>query len=368
MHVIVIGAGILGLSVSHHLVKRGIEVTAIDRIGPAALASSTTFACINYFNYWQEPYFTLRRNSIDYARELAAQLDISQWLHLQGTLRWGETPDSWEKLERSVKALLERGVQVESFSPADVRRHLEPDLNVDGIARDIVRIPNEGWMDGAPFVGGLLAAAQASGRFNWKCARVTGLQTRTDSVTVRTDHGAIDGDVVVLAAGVDTGSLAAMLGMHLSVKSDPGTLFVSHYLPSKLSHTCYAGHLHFRPDGAGRIMAGHHGGEFPSGCTPGMEAQLIAEQLSRRVPALRNLPPHAVLVGMRPVPEDGLPVLGFIREQPRAYVFTCHSGMTLGCYLGKLASQEILGDPVKQLSPYRPERFGAATAAAEAPL
>src|SRR5687768_9570593 len=135
MHVIVVGAGILGLSVSHHLLSRGVKVTAIDRIGPAALASSSTFACINYCNYWQEPYFTLRRNSIEYARELAAQLGVSQWLNLQGTLRWGETPDGWNKLDRSVNALLERGVRVESFSPAHVQRRLEPDLNLDGIAR-----------------------------------------------------------------------------------------------------------------------------------------------------------------------------------------------------------------------------------------
>ena len=367
MHVIVVGAGILGLSLSHHLVNRGVKVTTIDRIGPAALASSATFACINYFNYWQEPYFTLRRNSIDYARELAAQIGVSQWLHLEGTLRWGETPDSWNKLDHSVNALLERGIRVESFPPADVKRYLEPDLNLDGIAHDIVRIPNEGWMDGAPFVGGLLSSAQASGRFSWKCTRVSGLKARADSVTVLTDQGEVEGDVVALAAGVDTGSLAAMLGMHIPVKADPGALFVSHYLPSKLNHTCYAGHLHFRPDGAGRIMAGRHGGEFPPGCSPGMEATLIAEQLSRRVPALRNLPPQAVLVGIRPVPEDSLPVVGWLREQPRAYVFTCHSGMTLACYLGKLASQEILGDSVKQLAPYRPERFGQFTPVTEVP-
>ena len=368
MHVIVVGAGLLGLSLSHHLLARGVKVTTLDRIGPAALASSSTFACINYFNYWQEPYFTLRRNSIEYARELAAQLGVSQWLHLNGTLRWGETPESWEKLDHSVNALLERGVQVESFSPADVRRHLEPDLDVDGIARDIVRVPNEGWMDGAPFVGGLLSAAQATGRFSWKCTRVTGVKARTDSVTVRTEHGAIDGDVVALAAGVDTGTLASMLDVHLPVKADPGTLFVSHYLHSRLNHTCYAGHLHFRPDGAGRIMAGHHGGEFPRDCTPGIEALLIAEQLSSRVPALRNLPPQAVLVGTRPVPQDGLPVLGWLGGQSRAYVFTCHSGMTLGSYLGRLASQEILGEPVEQLAPYRPERFSESTRSVEAPL
>jgi glycine/D-amino acid oxidase-like deaminating enzyme len=357
MKVVVMGAGIVGMSVSWHLAKRGVSVVAIERDRPGGCASASTFACINFFNYWQPPYFELRRNAIDYARDLAANIGAADFYHLPGTLRWAEDAAGWDAIERSVAKLKALNVEVERWSPGAVKRELEPDLDVSGIERDFIRVPGEGWMDGTAFTGRLLAAAEATGRFEWLRDTVRSCEASNSGVTVRTTHDTIHADALVLAAGINTPELAKTLGVDIPIKADPGVLAISDYLTANIRHTLYAGPVHVRPDGAGRVMAGRHGGDFPPDCTPEMEARLIVEQVARRLPALALAPAHTVRVGVRPVPRDGHPIVGWLPGHTKAYVVGCHSGMTLGPYLGQLAARELLGDPEERLAPYRLERF-----------
>ncbi|MFZ1681898.1 MAG: FAD-dependent oxidoreductase, partial [Rhizobiaceae bacterium] len=45
--VVVVGAGIVGASIAHHLARRGLAVTVIDRIGPAAAASGASDGAVS---------------------------------------------------------------------------------------------------------------------------------------------------------------------------------------------------------------------------------------------------------------------------------------------------------------------------------
>src|SRR5437762_13913768 len=102
MKVVVVGAGIVGMSLAYHLVTNGAEVVVIERDRPGGGASASTFACINFFNYWQPPYFALRRAAIDYTRNLSASIGASDFFHLPGTLRWAEDAPGWDAIDRSV--------------------------------------------------------------------------------------------------------------------------------------------------------------------------------------------------------------------------------------------------------------------------
>ena len=65
-----------------------------------------------------------------------------------------------------------------------------------------------------------------------------------------------------------------------------------------------------------------------------------------------------VPVGYRPMPLDGLPVLGFTQTVPNVYIAVMHSGVTLAPLVGELSAIEIVeGTTVDLLSPYRLERF-----------
>ena len=76
------------------------------------------------------------------------------------------------------------------------------------------------------------------------------------------------------------------------------------------------------------------------------------------VPALADAIAVPVPLGFRPMPADGLPVLGFSESVPNLYLAVMHSGVTLAPLVGELSAIEIIdGTKVEMLQPYRPERF-----------
>ena len=77
------------------------------------------------------------------------------------------------------------------------------------------------------------------------------------------------------------------------------------------------------------------------------------------VPKLDDAEVQDVMIGWRPLPLDGLPVLGANPAVPAHYLAVMHSGVTLAPVIGKLVANEILsGQKDPRLSPYRPARFG----------
>ena len=65
------------------------------------------------------------------------------------------------------------------------------------------------------------------------------------------------------------------------------------------------------------------------------------------------------MIGFRPVPEDGYPIIGPAPRAPDIHVAVTHSGVTLAPILGETVAAEVAGGQrVASLAPYRPERFG----------
>lgn len=62
-----------------------------------------------------------------------------------------------------------------------------------------------------------------------------------------------------------------------------------------------------------------------------------------------------VRVGMRPMPIDGLPVIGPLPRHPGAYVAVMHSAVTLAPAAGRLIASELIGGTqVEELELLRP--------------
>jgi glycine/D-amino acid oxidase-like deaminating enzyme len=75
-------------------------------------------------------------------------------------------------------------------------------------------------------------------------------------------------------------------------------------------------------------------------------------------PGIRAATVESVRVGERPMPADGLPVLGRAIEVPNFHFAVSHSGATLCLHAGDLVAAEALGeDQGDALAPFRFERF-----------
>ena len=86
--VLIVGAGIIGASIAHHLARRGAAVTLVDRAGPAAEASGRSFGWINASYGNPEPYFRLRFQSLLEYRRLEWETGGGLTVKWGGSLQW----------------------------------------------------------------------------------------------------------------------------------------------------------------------------------------------------------------------------------------------------------------------------------------
>jgi glycine/D-amino acid oxidase-like deaminating enzyme len=74
---------------------------------------------------------------------------------------------------------------------------------------------------------------------------------------------------------------------------------------------------------------------------------------------LAGVPVEAVRVGIRPMPRDGQPIVGFDPQISGLYTVVTHSGITLAARLALRVTEELSGGDGSELEPYRPSRFVA---------
>ena len=64
-------------------------------------------------------------------------------------------------------------------------------------------------------------------------------------------------------------------------------------------------------------------------------------------------------VGWRPMPADGMPIVGFTPDAPGLYLAVMHAGVVMAPVVGRLATGEIVaGNEAEALAPCRVSRFG----------
>ena len=187
---------------------------------------------------------------------------------------------------------------------------------------------------------------------------------------VKTPSGEISCDAVVLANGTATTALAATAGVHIPQQNSPGVVIRTDPQPPILQNVS-ALHLppidedrheiHLRQSADGTFAIGQGSQESVDRDDSQAHADSLLSRAIHYLPALAGARAIPKPVGYRPMPIDGLPVLGFCEAVPNLYVALMHSGVTLAPLVGELATLEIVdGARVEMLDPYRPERFRSA--------
>jgi len=83
----------------------------------------------------------------------------------------------------------------------------------------------------------------------------------------------------------------------------------------------------------------------------------LLERARCLVPSLHGVPIEAFRMGIRPVPRDGYPIVGFDPNVHGLYYAVTHSGITLSAGLGNLVADDLVTATSDVLDAYRPERF-----------
>ena len=223
--VVVVGAGIMGLSVAYHLAERGVrDVLVVDRGYLCGGASGRNGGGVRA-QWSSEINVRLMLESVRMCREFAAKMKINVWFRQGGYLFLARTRELRATLEKSVALQNECGLPTRMLSAEEVRR-VVPELDVSGVQAASYN-PDDGVVFPWPFVWGYAQAASKLGVEVAPWHEVVGFDTtgsRIDGVRIRRAgpagaHGAevfaIATHRVVNAAGAWSPGVARMLGVEL---------------------------------------------------------------------------------------------------------------------------------------------------------
>ncbi|MGK5073294.1 NAD(P)/FAD-dependent oxidoreductase [Janthinobacterium sp. ZB1P44] len=340
--IVVIGAGIVGASLAYHLASKGAQVTVVEAGGIASGVTGTSFAWINASCAGMDPIAALRGGAIGAWRRLETQVRGLQ-VRWDGALSYGTqdgrlSPES-VVIDRSRIAQLEPGL----------RRPPEQALHE----------PEQGALDAVAATHALLAAAQALDATVRTQTPVQGFAVRDGKVTgVETATGLIEADLVVLAAGTGTAKLAAQLGVDLPIHASPA-IFLRYQAPPGLVRGIISSHaMEVRQAEDGTMLAAEDYLDDTPENQPAAMAQRTASAIRNELEGAEAIVPEFACIGLRPMPFDGVPVIGYLPNIEGVYVCAMHPGVVLAAIVGQQASGEIVdGQPAAALEACRPARF-----------
>ena len=343
--VVVIGAGIVGASLAYHLAVKGANVTLIEGGEIASGVTATSFAWINTTHREPDPIAALRDQAIKEYRRLEAQLPELN-IRWTGALSYGSSLPSASDNQRTTN-LVSRSQILD----------LEPNLKTPPM--QALYVAEEGALDAVAATHALVAGARLNGATVLTQTQVLGFITHGEKVTgVETSTGVIDADCVVLAAGTGTAKLTDMLGVTLPIEASPA-IFIRYTSQPKLVHTLISNaDMEIRQGWDGTLLAAEDYVDDAEENRPAAIALRTAKAIHSELNGVASIEPELACIGLRPIPADGIPIIGYLPKVSDVYVCAMHPGVALAAIVGRLASEEISDDKtLEALAPCRPGRF-----------
>lgn len=379
---LIIGGGVIGLSLAWDLAKHGLAVHVVDQAEPGREASWAGAGILPAAkrHSWQHPYEQLRGLAAElhpqWASELKSTTGIDTGYRRCGGLHLARTAGEAAALAAWAGMVLEEGIQVERVA-ADRLGEIEPGLR-RGIAHghESISMRSTGYsVLSTRYSGAFLLPEEAQLRNPWhlralQAACLTSgvtidsnvaaeeLITRgEDLIELQTSSGHLRARQFCFTAGAWTGQILQRLGIHVGIMPIRGQIVLFRCERPPIKRIINEGSRYLVPRDDGRVLAGSTEEEvgFDKRTTDEAIADLIAFARGI-VPALRDAPIEHTWAGLRPGSFDGLPYLGRLPGLTNAFVASGHfrSGLFLSTATAIVMGQLIRGEqPQIDLGPFQ---------------
>ncbi len=376
LRVVVVGAGIVGVSTAWFLRRAGVDVRIVEAVAPSAGATGSADGAVSVASKRPGPLMRAALAGIRLYRDLATDGVLAGRFTTRSTFLVAVDDTEAAVLDTHGEALAAAGVSVERLG-RDALRALAPSLG--DTARSAVEVRGEGHAIGYDIVRRLITTG---GLRIERRAGVLGLRRASDDgrlLGLDTEQGPIDADVVVVAAGGGSASLLGLDGVlvprrgqllvterapHLAAGL-PGAIMSARYLLAKASAETTAAPS---PRGYGLVIDPLGTGQFLIGGTRENDeerrvtdleavAHILADAVAL-MPGLADVRLLRSFAGLRTAVVDGLPLVG--RLTGGVWVATGFEGdgICLGPLMGRCIADAILGRPTEiDLAPFDPARF-----------
>lgn len=384
--VIVVGGGIVGASAAYHLVRNKAKTLLIDRQDAGRATSAGAGILAPEISARDDDWFNFAVQAVDYYPTLLSMLTrdgaTETGYDRCGMLTVAVSEDELQPFKSAVEVIFarqkERGKpssdSLYPVSASEAKALFPPLANVlDAIYyRDAARV------DGRLIEAALRTASATHGLETLK-ASVGSLSLsdgNANGVHISDKNGAqqlLSADAVLITGGAWSPAFGHQLDLEIPIEPQRGQIahldlpgqrtgewpivqgFRGHYM------VCWPGK---EQDGevTGRVVVGATR-ETGSGYQPVTSVEGVMETLGealRVAPGLAQASIHEVRVGLRPVTDDGLPLLGKVPSVDNVFLAAGHgpTGLQLGPYSGKLMADLISGKKLEtDLTPFQVDRF-----------
>jgi glycine/D-amino acid oxidase-like deaminating enzyme len=367
--VVIIGAGIFGVSTAVQLARKGVEVTLIND-GPAANgASGRSLSWLNSSRMRSDAYHRLRMAGIDRYRTLANRVGKVDWLSFEGGLTW-DADDGSNQIEAAYDHEVSLAYDALHL-PADKIAAVTPGVDTGTVTRQgAIFNAGEGWVYLPSLIklllaeflslGGQLVTDAGAARVTVKDARAVGAETANGTRFLA--------DAVLLATGPSVPKMAAEAGQQIDDGTPVSLLVTTKPVELPLRAVLNTPRIAIRP-GPGNTFAldsawSEEEVELRQDGSYGVKEETLEGLLAEASKVIEGNPKLELErygVGRKPIPGDGDPVFGELQAIPGYFVAFSHSGATLGLIAGELLAHEIAtGRRHPMLENFRPERFATA--------
>lgn len=365
---VVVGAGIIGLSLAFELQERGLEVTLIadrDHAGTATHTAAGMLAPVSEADVEDPRLVPFALDSLQRYPALIERVEATSGM----TCGYRDEGLLWVALHRDHRAELEhlqhfmaaRGFELELLGSRALRR-LEPALTPRAVGG--ARVAGDHQVDPRVLRAALKQAVTARGA-QWLQGRVVGIETDDQALSgLQIEHSDGAGarlpcSRAVLATGAWLGQGLAGLDQNWSLRPVKGQVVRLAGKPL-LEHVVRTPDVYLVPRHDGRLVIGASAEEagFDTRPMAGPVLDLLRHAVAA-VPEIQELELEEVSVGLRPATADHLPVVG-ASSIPGLHVAGGHyrNGILLAAATAWHLAAQIADDtPAEALSAFNPKRF-----------
>ena len=338
--VVVVGGGIVGLSIALAAAERGARVIVLERGKPGREAS---WAGAGIIYAWSLSH---AKTGFDWLMAKGAELHASAASRfLESTGIDTEFRRSGEILvmRRDLSALNSHGSAARRITMEQARA-LEPALS--SALRGAVEVPEVARFRPPRHLRALeLACPRAKVRVISEDAVISIASKDGQVIGVRTETALYTGDHVVLAAGAWTATLLAGLGINAPIRPLRGQIALLKTPSPILQRVISTGYEYLVPRDDGRVLVGSTREDvgFDKRTTAAAIRGLLASA-AVMAPALEGADVEMTWAGLRPATPDGMPIIGAIPGHAGLWIAAGHTryGLHLGPITGAVMAELMI--------------------------
>jgi glycine oxidase len=362
---LIVGGGVIGLSLAYELAGHGQSVQLIDAGQPGREASWAGAGILPpASSAVDDPLerLTAASNQLhrEWSEDLRASTHVDNGFRRSGAIYLARTATEARSLVALVEQFQARQIAVQQLSAPGLCE-AELALQPSGHVTVAYLVPDECQIRNPRHLKALLIACAGRGVEVTPGVVAEDFEIRGGRMrAVRTNRGPLRAESVCLTTGSWTAALARRLGTTPAIRPIRGQMVLLSLARPALSRIVNEGSRYLVPRDDGRLLAGSTEEDvgFDKSTTAGGIAGLLEFALSL-VPDLDQAQVEHSWAGLRPATSDGLPYLGRVPGLENAFVAAGHfrGGLQLSTGTAVVMSQLIRGqEPLIDLTPFRLDR------------